>query len=217
MKGSDIQVYVKTVTKSKKALCLLYKDSRYDMEELDKRYGEMNWQNSFRTVGDMLVCTISVWDEEKQQWISKENVGSATQIEKEKGHASDAFKRASSTWGIGRELYNSPDIFIQLNNEEIDNNGRCKAKFYVSSIKFTKSSVQSVVIKDFRDKVRFEFPQDANKYLEPETEDLKQVAIDKVKKTSLFTPDQKEKILSGIDRYPEKEIRRLVEDVLKGE
>ena len=59
-----------------------------------------------------LFCTVEVWDEEKKEWISKQDVGKESYTEKEKGQASDAFKRACFNLGIGRELYTAPFIWI---------------------------------------------------------------------------------------------------------
>ena len=119
MKPHEIQVMAKQVTQYGKALCLLYKDARYDMSALDAMFGPKNWQKTYRLVGDSLFCTVSVWDSEKNCWVAREDVGTETQVAEEKGQASDAFKRACYNWGIGRELYTAPDIWIPLDKEEI--------------------------------------------------------------------------------------------------
>ena len=90
---------------------LLYKDARCDMNVLDETVGEMNWQKSY--CRDNKNCTVSIWDDEKKQWISKEDTGTESNTEAEKGLASDSFKRACFNWGIGRELYTAPFIWIQ--------------------------------------------------------------------------------------------------------
>ena len=48
----------------------------------------------------------------------KEDCGTESFTEKEKGEASDAFKRAGFRWGIGIELYNSPRIMIPVKTVE---------------------------------------------------------------------------------------------------
>ena len=87
---------------------LLYKDARVDMKILDEVYGQFNWQRKHEVIGGNLYCTVSIWDDEKQQWISKMDVGTKSNTEQEKGEASDSFKRACFSHGIGRELYTAP-------------------------------------------------------------------------------------------------------------
>ena len=89
---------------------LLYKDARCDMNILDETVGPMNWQRSHSR--DNANCTVSIYDTEKQIWVSKEDTGTESYTEKEKGLASDSFKRACFNWGIGRELYTAPFIWI---------------------------------------------------------------------------------------------------------
>ena len=107
-------------TKSGQAWCsiLLYKDARVDMRILDEVYGSANWQRTHELIGDRLYCTISVYDPEKKEWIKKQDVGTESYTEKEKGQASDSFKRAGFNVGIGRELYTAPKIFINLEQGE---------------------------------------------------------------------------------------------------
>lgn len=91
---------------------LLYKDARCDMNILDETVGKMNWQRSHSR--ENANCTVSIWDEEKKIWISKEDTGTESNTEKEKGLASDSFKRACFNWGIGRELYTAPRVLIPV-------------------------------------------------------------------------------------------------------
>lgn len=111
LKASEIDARVATVTE-KGCSILLYKDARVDQNILDETVGPMNWQRSHQLIGDRLYCTVSVWDEKKGQWISKQDVGTESYTEKEKGQASDSFKRACFNLGIGRELYTAPFIWI---------------------------------------------------------------------------------------------------------
>lgn len=92
---------------------LLYKDSRCDMTILDETVQPENWQRAHSR--DNANCIVSIWDAAKGQWISKEDTGTASRTEAEKGLASDSFKRACVNWGIGRELYSSPFIWVRLN------------------------------------------------------------------------------------------------------
>lgn len=111
LKASEIDARVATVSEKGCSL-LLYKDARVDQNILDETVGCLNWQRSHQLIGDRLYCTVSIWDDEKCQWISKQDVGTESYTEKEKGQASDSFKRACFNLGIGRELYTAPFIWI---------------------------------------------------------------------------------------------------------
>lgn len=110
---------------------LLYKDARCDQNILDETVGPMNWQ---RTHGrDNANCIVSIWDDKKEQWISKEDVGTESKTEAEKGLASDSFKRACVNWGIGRELYTGPRIYINGDVEKLK-----KERFSVAEIAYNE-------------------------------------------------------------------------------
>ena len=123
---------------------LLYKDARVDQKILDEIYGPMNWQRTHQTIDGRLYCTISVWDSDKKQWVSKQDVGTESNTEAEKGQASDSFKRAAFNWGIGRELYSAPFIWVDKNHCKMesykDRTGKDKwttrDKFEVKSITY---------------------------------------------------------------------------------
>lgn len=112
---------------------LLYKDARCDQRILDETVGAYNWQNSYSR--DNANCVVSIWDSEKGQWISKENTGTESNTEAQKGLASDSFKRACFNWGIGRELYTAPFIWVTNENCAINKNTKgkwvCNDKFKV--------------------------------------------------------------------------------------
>lgn len=118
---------------------LLYKDARADMKILDEHFGPMDWQRKHEIIGGNLYCTVSVWDDDKQQWVSKSDVGTESYTEKEKGQASDSFKRACVSLGIGRELYTAPFIWISANKVKIERkNDKLTTydKFRVSNIAY---------------------------------------------------------------------------------
>ena len=102
---------------------LLYTDARAAMKILDETFGCLHWQRSHQMIGNSLYCTVSVWDNEKQQWISKSDVGTESYTEKEKGQASDSFKRACVSVGIGRELYTAPFIWVSANKVNLQRKG----------------------------------------------------------------------------------------------
>ena len=109
--AEEIEVRIAQVNENG-ARILLYKDARTDQNILDEIFGPLGWQNRYYTVSGKLHCVISVWDNEKQQWIEKDNRGVASGPDKEKGEASDAFKRAGFNLGIGRELYTVRGLFV---------------------------------------------------------------------------------------------------------
>ena len=107
LRADEIDVRVQQVKKNNAgkvfAQLLLYKDARVDMRLLDETFGQMNWKRTHEVVDGNMYCTISIWDSEKKEWVSKQDVGVESMTEKEKGQASDSFKRAGFNWGIGRE------------------------------------------------------------------------------------------------------------------
>ena len=121
--ADEIEVRVGSVSKGKASL-LLYKDARCDMAILDETVGPLNWQRHHSR--DNANCIVSIWDDEKKQWIEKEDTGTESNTEREKGLASDSFKRACVNLGIGRELYTSPRITI--NCETVPDGNRHKLK-----------------------------------------------------------------------------------------
>ena len=126
LEANEINCRVQSVTRNNGAIILLYKDARVDMNILDETFGAMNWQRQHISIDGNLHCIIFVWDEDKQQWIAKQDVGTESFTEATKGEASDSFKRAGFNWGIGRELYTSPLIFVQLKDDEWEANDRGK-------------------------------------------------------------------------------------------
>lgn len=101
---------------------LCYKNARCDQNILDETVGPLNWQRHH--LRDNANCIIAIWDDEKKQWVEKEDTGTESNTEAEKGLASDSFKRAGFNWGIGRELYTSPKIFISAENCNIKETGK---------------------------------------------------------------------------------------------
>jgi hypothetical protein len=157
--ADEIECRVGQGGKDKMAWCsiLLYKDARCDMKRLDEVYGTEGWQRHHSLIGNYLVCTISIWDEENKQWVEKSDVGTANKTEPEKSTFSDSFKRAATNIGIGRELYTGPRIFIRLNPErEYDAQGRLKTSFHVAFIGYTtKRIINKLIIVDNQNVVRY--------------------------------------------------------------
>ena len=136
---------------------LLYKDARCDMNILDETVGAMNWQR--KHTRDNANCIVSIYDEEKGQWVEKEDTGTESNTEKEKGLASDSFKRASTNWGIGRCLYTSPFIYVfkadkdgAINYNSFKNKAGKEAsndRFIVEAIRYDeKDNITALCIKN---------------------------------------------------------------------
>lgn len=119
LRADEVDVRVAQCKKTGVQL-LLYKDARCDMAVLDETVGAMNWQR--RHGRDNANCIVSIWDNDKGQWIEKEDTGTESNTEAAKGLASDSFKRACTCWGIGRELYTSPFIWIKAGDVTLKEN-----------------------------------------------------------------------------------------------
>lgn len=117
---SQIDFRVQSINKGGYATILAYKDARVDMEILDSVVGQLNWQKKYEIVNGNLFCSVGIFNQETKEWIWKQDVGTESNTEKEKGQASDAFKRACFNWGIGRELYDYPLIQVKLLDNEFD-------------------------------------------------------------------------------------------------
>lgn len=170
LKASEIDCRIQSIGQNKTGAVgttiLLYKDARVDMNILDETVGAMNWQRGHSVIDGNLYCTISIWDEEKEQWIAKSDVGTESNTEKEKGQASDSFKRAGFNWGIGRELYSAPFVYIQLDKSEYkERNGKLtsNAKFKVKDIAYDESrNIVKLVVVDSKGKVRYTLGENAH-------------------------------------------------------
>lgn len=179
LKADEIECRVGTIN-AKGCSLLLYKDARVDMKILDETYGVGNWQRTHEVINDNLFCTIEVWNDRINQWVKKQDVGTESYTEKEKGEASDSFKRAGFNVGIGRELYTSPFIWIMpkaemkpYNTKDVegkeanefyahkkDSYGKgiytTKTVFEVTEIDYDdKGTINKLTIKDHKGNVRF--------------------------------------------------------------
>lgn len=124
------------------AQLLLYKDARCDMSILDETVGPMNWQRRHAEHRANLFCSVGINVNHldpfaPREWVWKEDAGAESNTEAEKGHASDSFKRACVNWGIGRELYTAPFIWVKGVTEKNDK-GKfvCNETFSVSNIDY---------------------------------------------------------------------------------
>lgn len=131
---------------------LLYKTARTDMALLDETVGAENWQKDYRTIDGKLFCGIGCRFKDGE-WVWKWDTGTPSNMESQKGEASDAFKRAGFCWGIGRELYSAPYIWIgskQLDKHRQNQNGRwqCYDKFRVTKLDVFEGAIVSLQIRN---------------------------------------------------------------------
>ena len=142
LKAEEIDVRVSQIGDTGFSL-LLYKDARCDMNILDESVGALNWQRIHTR--ENANCIVSIWDKEKNQWVSKEDTGTESNTEKEKGLASDSFKRACFNWGIGRELYTSPFIWVSdtsyISVSKKTGKQQVNERFKVSSIEINEDKI----------------------------------------------------------------------------
>lgn len=140
LKADEIECRIGQI-KANGLTLLLYKDARCDMNILDETVGPMNWKREHTR--DNRNCIVSIYDDEKNEWVSKEDTGTESNTEAEKGLASDSFKRACVNWGIGRELYTAPFIWVKKEDCDISaasgDRFRCYDKFKVIKLTYKKN------------------------------------------------------------------------------
>lgn len=166
LRADEIEVRVGMVKQTGCSL-LLYKDARCDMNILDETVGAENWTRSHELINGNLFCNVGIkvqkgfYGRDFDEWIFKQDVGTESNTEKEKGQASDSFKRACFNWGIGRELYTAPFIWINNQNCKIEKNGisfKVKDKFKVKKISYKDNKISELEIENIEThKVVYDF------------------------------------------------------------
>ena len=120
LRPDEIECRVQSV-KQNGCSVLLFKDARCDMRILDETVGPENWQKEFYECKGTLFCRVGIFCKVGEminptssvcEWVWKSDAGEPSNTSAQKGEASDAFKRACFNWGIGRELYSSPFLWI---------------------------------------------------------------------------------------------------------
>ena len=145
---------------------LLYKNARVDMDILDETFGCLNWKREHKR--DNANCVVSIYNVETKEWVSKEDTGTESFSEAEKGLASDSFKRACVNWGIGRELYSAPSIFIFPRKDMVKRGQQkeffttekgkvtTKTRFHVELIDYDENrKIKDLIIRDDKNNIRF--------------------------------------------------------------
>ena len=194
---------------------LLFKDARVDQKILDETFSPFGWKRSHQSIDGNLYCTVEVWDSEKEQWIAKQDVGAMSHSEKEKGQASDSFKRACFNWGIGRELYTAPFIWVPAAKTDIQKKGDryiTKDSFSVQSISYSaQKEIVSLTIVNQKGMKAYELNQ------EPENK----TASDKTLTAGQMKILEKELERTGIameavlERYRIKEAGEMTPEIYK--
>ena len=133
---------------------LLYKTARVDADILDEAVGSDGWQCEFYECKGTLFCKVGILVERKDgfaEWVWKDDAGAPSNMEAEKGEASDAFKRACFKWGIGRELYSTPFIWVpasKLERHSPGKNGKwqCYDRWDVKAIEYEGGRIAGLEI-----------------------------------------------------------------------
>lgn len=133
---------------------LLYKDARCDMNILDETVGSEGWQRNHELINGNLFCNVGI--KINDEWVWKQDVGTESYTEKEKGQASDSFKRACFNWGIGRELYTAPFIWMPATKCKITN-GKCYDHFEVTLLEYSGNVISALEILDTDTKGTYKF------------------------------------------------------------
>ena len=197
LKADEIECRIATINEKGLSL-LLYKDARVDQKILDETFGMFGWKRSHQCIDGNLYCTVEVRDRETGEWIAKQDVGTTGYAEKEKSQASDSFKRVCFNWGIGRELYSAPFIWIPTSKVQIqkkDNRYYCNESFHVASITYNVSREIAgfLIINDKGDSI-FEWKvqnKDIIKNDNVKKESVKRTSLSKIQMKGLETELQR--------------------------
>jgi hypothetical protein len=148
LRADEIDCRVSTCSEKGVSL-LLYKDARADMIILDETVGAENWQRSHELINGNLFCNVSIRCD--GEWITKQDVGTESFTEKEKGQASDSFKRACFNWGLGRELYTAPFIWVNAsdcNMKQVNGKWTTNDRFEVNDITIENKRITGLSIRN---------------------------------------------------------------------
>ena len=157
LRADEIEVRVQSFWKNGNGCwLLLYKDARCDQRVLDESVGPYRWQREHYEVCGNLFCRVGILDTARGQWVWKADAGAPSNTEAQKGHASDAFKRACFNWGIGRELYTAPQIGVKLTDSEVQSKKVSYGGYFrVTVMDVVDGVIVGLVIVDQDGEVRF--------------------------------------------------------------
>ena len=149
LKADEVEARVAQCS-AKGASLLLYKTARTDYALLDETVGPEFWQCSYHEVKGSLFCDLSIQFD--NGWVTKSNCGTESNMEAQKGEASDAMKRAGFAWGIGRELYTAPFIWVpadklqRLTQNERTGKWQCLDRFEVTDMTVSNGEIVGLAI-----------------------------------------------------------------------
>lgn len=180
--ADEIECRVGSVSEGKGCSLLMYKNARVDMTLLDEVVGSEHWKRTHEVINGNLFCTVSIRFD-NGEWVGKQDVGTESNTEKEKGQASDAFKRACVNWGIGRELYTCPFVWVNLRGDEwrqgYNGKPQPKTQFVVSAIEYDEQRrVSYIQVKDSKGEVRYTWGSSK------ELSEVLDEALDRVRRTT---------------------------------
>ena len=221
LRADEIDVRINQIA-SNYCTMLLYKDARCDMNILDETVGAFSWKREHSR--DNANCIVSIYDGEK--WISKEDTGTESFSEAEKGLASDSFKRACVNWGIGRELYSSPNIItfprkdmgVKDKPEFFENDkGKYTTKtyFWVEIIDYDENdNIKDLIIRDNKNHIRFsQLSKEKDKELTKLSETMKKLIIANEEQDNKF---DREKFYKYFDVESDNEMTyKQIEEAIK--
>lgn len=193
---------------------LLYKDARCDMNILDETVGPENWQRRHELINGNLFCSVGI--KCGDEWVWKQDVGVESYTEKEKGQASDSFKRACFNWGIGRELYTAPAMFVYAKDLKTlkDDNGKwkCWDYFVVKEIQYDGKRICYVVVTNTKTGADISFGTPANAKAQVEHIQKTKISHEKVVALNALCDQKGVPVTKLFDRYGVKALSELTEE-----
>ena len=210
LRADEIECRVSVINEKGLSL-LLYKDARVDQKILDETFTPFGWKRTHQSIDGNLYCTVEIYDDEKKEWIAKQDVGVTSYAEKEKGQASDSFKRACFNWAIGRELYTAPFIWIPADKVLIQK----KLDKFVTSERFSvgyisyneRKEIVALVIVNSKGQVVYEMKPPIVKHEGPTLEQLSELEKE-LERTGVD-------IGSVLERYRIKEVGEMTGTIYK--
>ena len=222
LRADEIECRVSVINERGLSL-LLFKDARVDQKILDETFTPFGWRRTHQSIDGNLYCTVEIWDKEKQQWIAKQDVGTVSYSEKEKGQASDSFKRACFNWGIGRELYTAPFIWISAENVSIKPKGdryTTSEHFLVRAIDYNEErEISYLMIVNGKGKKVFEMGKqrkaDGKKPVPASNEDIGANIITEIQRAALEKELKRTGVLmeTVLGRYNIQSLEEMTEEV----
>lgn len=208
LKANEIECRIATINEKGLSL-LLYKDARVDQRILDETFGAFGWKRSHQCIDGNLYCTVEIFDKESGEWVAKQDVGTTGYTEKEKSQASDSFKRACFNWGIGRELYSAPFIWVPAGKATIqckDNKFYCYDRFSVKSIAYNEDrEISALMVENDKGQTVYELKPKAasgnkGKAASKATQTQKEPQSQKEPQKNAITKDQMTSLQAELNR-----------------